>query len=117
VSGPTPEQVAARTRLLAVADALGDNQGARVGVVVVRRRIDALAAEAVLARRPDLVGHLRPARVPGVPGVGPETAAESLLWDACARYELTAGLIEVCVVEERILRVPVAALLGDAGQN
>ena len=106
-------------RLEALTQALGfpDADGEAMGDLDTadHRRSELVARE--ILKHPDRYPIPRGGRTPEVRDGGPRTGEQFLLWDLCGRYEHVAGVIEVYVGDERVLRYPVANLRQDARLN
>jgi hypothetical protein len=107
---------AADERLLTMAEAFGsdpDDDAAMWRLWLARRRLSEFAAAQIMAR-PDLR-----AQIPRSGYIADDigTAAETVLYVLCVRFERIGELIEAYVGDERLATWPIASLLGDASRN
>jgi hypothetical protein len=112
---------AAKRRLEALIyafDADPDYKASMKELWLADRRLSEQCVYLLSTKRPDLMRRgLTSGYIPERKDGGPTTAAQALLWNLCARYEVTANLLEVYVGDERVFTDHVSNLRQNAPYN
>jgi len=113
MSDESPEAKAADQRLGVLTRVLNAGDPDDDTAMRELRRADRRLSEFIVNAKPQLARRLERSRRAPPDERGPRTAAQAVLWYACAQYELFGELIDVYVDDQWLMTVPITVLRGD----